>query len=269
MDRNTHPEIDDAVRRYLAAADRLLPGAVTAAALGGSVALDAYRPGASDVDVVAALDDAWRGRPDLLRRLRLLHLSQVPRVAGRLARGLGFSATVNTSFVWASDLRRPVTAIEPVASHVGEIFDPRGAFDVNPVVWAELAHGGVTVRGPGVAEWGLAPEPDLLAGWTRDNLRAYWSPLADRVARGSRPLRAERVSWCLAGPARMHVTTTSGTVVSKADGARRARATFPEHAPILGVALAHLAGSAVPVQPPRDQWREQTIAAMREIIAAA
>ena len=67
--------------------------------------------------------------------------------------------------------------------------DPRGAFDVNPVVWAELAHGGVTVRGPGVAEWGLAPEPDLLAGWTRDNLRDYWSPLADRVARGSRPLR--------------------------------------------------------------------------------
>ncbi|WEL92493.1 nucleotidyltransferase domain-containing protein, partial [Tsukamurella tyrosinosolvens] len=71
MDRNTHPEIDDAVRRYLAAADRLLPGAVTAAALGGSVALGAYRPGASDIDMVAALDDAWRGRPDLVRRLRL------------------------------------------------------------------------------------------------------------------------------------------------------------------------------------------------------
>ena len=255
MDPNAHPEIDDAVRRYFAAADRLLPGAVAAAALGGSVALGAYRAGASDLDLVAALDESWRGRSDLVRRLRLLHLSQVPRVAGRVVRGLGFSATVNTSFVWASDLRRPVTEIDPVASHVGEIFDRRGAFDVNPVVWAELAHGGVTVRGPDVATWGLAPEADRLADWTRTNLRDYWLPLADRTERGTRPLRAGRVAWCITGPARMHVTTTSGTVVSKADGARRARATFPEHAPILGVALAHLAGSAVPVQPPRDQWR--------------
>ncbi|MGX9294183.1 hypothetical protein [Tsukamurella paurometabola] len=264
-----HPEIDDAVRRYLTAADRLLPGAVTAAALGGSVALDAYRPGASDLDMVAALDDTWRGRPGLTNRLRMLHLSQVPRIAGRIARGLGVSATVNTSFIWASDLRRPVTEITPVASHVGEIFDPRGAFDVNPAVWAELAVGGATVRGPDVASWGLDPEPDRLAEWVRGNLRDYWLPLACRVERGVRPLRAGRVAWCLAGPARMHVTTTTGVVVSKADGARRARALFPSHAPILGVALAHLTRSAAPAQPPRDQWRALTVAAMREIIAAA
>ncbi|GAA1070655.1 nucleotidyltransferase domain-containing protein [Tsukamurella spumae] len=269
MNPNAHPEIDDAVRRYLTAADRLLPGSVTAAALGGSVALGAYRPGASDLDLVAVLDDSSRGRPGLMRRLRLLHLSQVPRVAGRIARGLGFSATVNTSFVWASDLRRPVTRIDPVASHVGEIFEARRAFDVNPVVWAELIHGGVTVRGPDVAAWGLDPEPDLLAAWTRANLRDYWLPLADRVAGGSRPLSAGRVAWCLTGPARMLVTTMTGTVVSKADGARRAREAFPAHAPILGVALAHLAGSWAPAAPPRDQWRALTGVAMREIIAAA
>ncbi|KXP11008.1 hypothetical protein AXK57_06450 [Tsukamurella pulmonis] len=266
---NVHPEIDDAVRRYLATADRLVPGAVTAAALGGSVALGAYRPGASDIDLIAAVDDAWRGRSDLIRRLRLLHLSQVPRVAGRVARGLGFSATINTSFVWTSEVPDPVTTIQPIASHVGEIFDARGAFDVNPAVWSELAAGGVTVRGPALEQWNLDPEPARLVDWTRGNLRDYWLPLADRTARGRRPLTQSRVAWCLTGPARMHVTTTTGTVVSKADGARRARRSFPEHAPILGVALAHVARAATPTAPPPDQWRALTVAAMREIIDAA
>ncbi len=264
-----HPEVAEAVDRYLSAADRLLPGAVTSAALGGSVALGAHRPGASDIDLIAALDDSWRGRPDLMRRLRLLHLSQVPRLLPRILRGLGVSATVNTSFVWASDLASPVTTIRPVASHVGEIFDARGAFDVNPVMWWEILAGGVSVRGPAVQSWGLDPEPAQLRGWTRRNLLDYWSPLADRLGRGPLPLRAGRVAWCLSGPARMHVTVRTGTVVSKADGARLAVHDFPAHAPILRVGIAHLEGTDVPPSPPPAQWRESTVAAMREIIGAA
>ena len=115
--------------------------------MAGSVALGAYRPNRSDIDIVAVIGDDWRDRRDLIVRLRLLHLSQLPRLALRAARGRGFSACCNVSFIWKSDLTRPVTGIRPIASHTGEIFEANRAFDVNPVVWKELVDGGIVVRG--------------------------------------------------------------------------------------------------------------------------
>ncbi|HIW90514.1 MAG TPA: DUF4111 domain-containing protein [Candidatus Corynebacterium avicola] len=261
--------IDRAVTSYLAAADRLLPGAGTDLAVAGSTALGAYRDGASDIDLVAVLDDQWRGRRDLIPRLRLLHLSQGPRILGRLVRGLGVSATCNVSFVWNSELRLPVSQLRPVASHVGELFQPQGSFDVNPVVWHELVNGGITVRGRDVAEWGLDPEPDRLKPWVRKNLQFYWTSLADKAEHGRLPFRASRVEWCLLGPARMHATLSTGDIISKDAAGDYALDAFPQHAPILHVALAHLRQQDIPTDPPREQWREMTVVAMREIIADA
>lgn len=261
--------IDRAVTSYLAAPDRLLPGAVTDLAVAGSTALGAYRDGASDIDLVAVLDDGWRGRRSLIPRLRLLHLSQGPRILGRLVRGLGLSATCNVSFVWGSELTLPVSHIRPAASHVGELLQPGRAFDVNPVVWQELVSGGIAVHGRNVAEWGLDPEPDMLKPWIRKNLEYFWTPLADKEEQGRRPFRTSRVEWCLLGPARMHATLATGEIISKDAAGEYALERFPQYAPLLRVALAHLRQQDVPTDPPKEQWRETTVRAMREIIADA
>ena len=260
-------EVRRAGRSYLDAADRLLPGAITGVVVGGSVALGAYRPKASDIDLIATLDDAWRERSDLIPRLRALHLSQLPRLLGRAVRGMGISACCNTSFVWDSEITRPVTQIEPIASHGGEIFNPRGAFDVNPVIWHELEHGGIALRGGDVSTWGLDPQPDELRPWTLNNLLGYWKPLMLRTERGRGALGAGRVQWRLLGPARMHATLTTGEVISKQEAGARALGLFPHHAPILGVALAHLSGENAPSAPPKSEWRRLTAVCMREIIS--
>src|SRR5699024_12388418 len=75
-----------ATRSYLRASDQLLPGGIIACAVGGSLALGCYRPGRSDIDLVAVIADEWATRADLIRRLRLLHLSQIPRLVLRAAR---------------------------------------------------------------------------------------------------------------------------------------------------------------------------------------
>ncbi len=260
-------EVRRATGPYLASADRLLPGAITGVAVAGSVALGAYRPKASDIDLIATVDDDWRGHSGLIPRLRALHLSQFPRLLGRAIRGMGVSACCNTSFVWDSEITRPVTQIEPIASHVGEIFDPRGAFDVNPVIWHELQHGGIALRGEDVSTWGLDPEPDKLRAWTLNNLLGYWKPLMRRTERGRGALGAGRVQWRLLGPARMHATLTTGEVISKQEAGARALGLFPHHAPILGVALAHLGGENAPSAPPKSEWRRLTVACMRDIIS--
>ena len=258
-------EVARATYAYLRAADRLLPGGITACAATGSLALGAYREGVSDIDLVAVVDDKWRGRRTPIPRLRLLHLSQFPRVAGRVVRGFGTSATCNTSFIWASDVGRPVSEIRPVASHVGEQFVAGRSFDVNPVMWSELVGGGIALRGPEVSRWGLFPEPDAVAKWTRKNLRSYWLPLADGLDVRRRPLTPGNVAWLVCGPARMHATITTGDIISKDEAGRRAREIFPQHTEIIDVALAARRGEKPPHAPPRKEWGARTSAVMREI----
>lgn len=78
MPRTLPAEASRAIRTYLRAADRILPGGIIACAVSGSIALGAYRPGRSDIDLVAVIAEEWRHRRDLIARLRPLHLSQLP-----------------------------------------------------------------------------------------------------------------------------------------------------------------------------------------------
>ena len=267
MDSTLPEEASRSVESYLRVADRLLPGAVIACAVGGSIALDAYRPGRSDIDVIAVLSDEWKDHCSLMARLRLLHLSQVPRLTVRAARGLGFSACCNTVFVWQSEISRAVTEIHPVASHVGEVFDAQGAFDVNPVIWKELIDGGISVRGGPVSDWSLDSEPGELRNWVARNVREYWAPLAESARGGRRTLSAGAVEWCLLGPARMHYTLLTGEIISKEGAGRHALEAFPDHSAIIEVALAQLRSDPLPTTPLRDQWRALTASAMESIIA--
>ncbi|WP_209324397.1 hypothetical protein [Brevibacterium renqingii] len=267
-----------ATRSYLRAADRLLPGGVVACAVGGSLALRYYRPGRSDIDLVAVVADEWATRADLIRRLRLLHLSQMPHLALRAVRGKGISACCNTVFIRQSDISRPVSAISPIASHVGEIFEPGAGFDVNPVVWKELVDGGITIRGRSVDRWGLDPEPDSLRPWIRSNLRKYWAPLAAQLRTRPRTtaralparqgLSAGSVEWCVLGPARMHHTLMTGKIIGKERAGIHMLEAFPQHAPITEVALAKIRGERIASPPSRQERRELTASAMGDVLAA-
>ncbi|MGO3064897.1 MAG: nucleotidyltransferase domain-containing protein [Brevibacterium linens] len=278
------PDAATAIRSYLRIADQVLPGGIIACAVTGSIALGAYRPGRSDIDLVAVIADEYRTRPDLLRRLRLLHLSQVPRLVVGAARGRGVSACCNTVFIAESEVGRPVTQIRPIASHTGEVFDSNSAFDVNPVTWKELVDGGITVRGRPIAEWDVDAQPEALRPWIRTNLREYWTPLAaqlrDRPSRspGSlvrrfvtspRGLSAGSVEWCVLGPARMHHTLATGEIIGKEEAGFHALTAFPQHAPITEVALAKVRGARIPSAPSRRQWRGLTASAMDDMITAS
>jgi hypothetical protein len=244
---------DDArprVDRYLRHVDRFLPGRVLGLYVVGSAALDAYRPGHSDIDVVAVTDGTFGA--DAMRRLRLVQVAAgADSVAGSLARGrLKIPGTVNAVYVAAGDLSRPVTSIVPVASHVGHELHAGRGFDVNPVVWSVLTTRGIPVRGPDPAGLGLDPEPGALRDWNLANLQEYWAPWAAGVV--ARP-RARRlgarslVSWGVLGAPRLHCTVATGEVVSKEAAGEYALATFDDRwRPVIEEGLAYRTGGPSP-----------------------
>jgi hypothetical protein len=229
---------EQAAAGYLALADRLLPGHVTALYLVGSAALGAFRPGRSDVDLVVVLD----GDVDA-RRLRALHLLSGARTATRAlsARQAPLTGTCNAVFVRAADLGRPVTEIPPVGSHVGhEVWIGR-AFDVNPVTWKVLHERGIAMRGPSPSDLGLDPQPELLRQWNLDNLASYWRPWGERVLRRRTTTRPRwTIAWGVLGPPRLHHTVATGGVVAKEDAGAYALDTFDRRwHPLIRDAIAY------------------------------
>jgi hypothetical protein len=177
--------------RYLAL-DRLFPDVVTGFYGVGSVALDAYRPGRSDVDFVAVLE------PDVgppgLRRLRLQHARSGLHtgIAAIRRRRSPLTGTCNVVFIRAGDLAAPVSRIAPVASHVGHRFRTGAAgSDVSPVAWKVLAERGIPIRGPEPSSLPLDPQPEQLRSWNLQNLESYWRPCgwSGPVSVRSRPFR--------------------------------------------------------------------------------
>lgn len=205
---------------YVRALERLV-GAdhVTGFYLGGSVALDAYVPGVSDIDFVCVLDGVG-GRP-LVRRLRLLHRYASVRGAAHSVLRLRspLVGTLNGVFVDAADVRLPVTTIRPLASHSGPRFEVGSGFDVNPVSWSVVRDGGVAIRGAAAGDIGLDVEPDEIAPWILRNLVGFWDRWAEDAIRSpSLELRARprfSSSSAVAYVARMYRTLECGDIVSK------------------------------------------------------
>jgi hypothetical protein len=259
------------VERYVRWADRAVPGHVVGVYVIGSTALGAYRQGHSDLDVVAVLD-----RPVPIGRLRAVHLASWSGAAGRALRHgqVAVPGNVNAAYVVAGELRRPVTEIVPLASHVGLRFGTGEGFDVNPVMWKVLAERGITVRGVDAGELGLDPEPGVLRDWNLANLDEYWGPWAAGLAAEGGPWWRSSgwlASWGSLGAPRLHATIATGDVLSKEAAGEYALATFgDEWRPVVEEGLAYRRGEPSPGHyRDRGQRLRATAAFVQEVVRSA
>jgi hypothetical protein len=243
-----HPLAERNAREYLAIADGLFGSRVVGFYVVGSAAYGEFKPNRSDVDFVAVLDEHVAGDCRVMRKAQLRSMARVGIRA--LARGhVQGVGGCNGVYVTEADLRRPVTEIEPVGSHSGHLHHCGKAFDVNPVQWTTFARHGIALRGPAPSDLGLDPQPELLRQWNLDNLNAYWKAESERTASGKpyqrlRPFGARWITaWVVLGPARMHHTVATGSIVSKEHAGEYALDTFgSEWHPIIGEALAYVRG---------------------------
>ncbi|MEV7012045.1 aminoglycoside adenylyltransferase domain-containing protein [Streptosporangium sp. NPDC051022] len=215
--------LDDGVSRvcdaYLELADRHVPGLVGGLYLQGSIALGDYRPGKSDIDFVAVVDE----RPDA-ELLRRVHAELRKRHARPFFDGL---------YVTREDLRRDPEKTPAGPSVHRWRFTEESRAERHLVTWHVLARGGVAVRGPSVAELGVHLDPDALAHRTRENMATYWTRW---VANSSRPLSSwgiasfsdHQTSWGALGVTRLRQTLATGEIASKTAAGEYALETFDE-----------------------------------------
>ncbi len=203
---------------WLARIDTAAPGLVPGLYLRGGLAFGEWVPGQSDVDFVATL--ARRPSRDDLQAIATSHVvvhEEHPEVP------------FDGAHLLASDLTADPELCPDVPCVLHAHFDEETRSDINPVTWHELAHRGITVRGPAIGELGVWTSDERLADFTRGNLDTYWRANAEGLA--TLPPEGETewaCCWCVLGVARLHHLLVTGEMTTKSGAGRWGLTYYPE-----------------------------------------
>lgn len=187
---------------HLRLLDELTPGLVTDLLITGSIALDDYRAGMSDIDFVAVM--AAEPTQEELAILPHVH-KQLP-----------MRPSYDGIYLSQAQLTYPPVAAPQILA--GD-FDPaKSAGQLTPVTWLELSRYAIPIRGQRPA---VKVDEHELREWLRGNLSGYWTKWmlnAGERLRGlpaDEPIAKHRIIWGVLGPGRLRYTLATGDVISK------------------------------------------------------
>lgn len=215
-----------ALDEYLAGLDRALPpNAVAGVYLIGSVALDDYRPGQSDLDILTLTARALT--EEELSALERLH---PPNYRTRPA--------CEAHYVPLEFVGKLPPEYAPGRAYVGLDGEfKRGGDSEELVAWAVLAQCGITVRGPEAASLDPAPDEAELRAWTHRKLESYYRAETGRLREGivkqgtlDSRMPAPFVVEMATGAGRLHRTISTGEIISKTRSADYTAELFPRYA---------------------------------------
>ena len=213
--------------RFLAAFEARYPGCLQGRYLVGSIALDDFQPGRSDVDFVAVtrepvgFDDVAPIHADLATTRPVFDGIYVTEdeLHARPDRDQGGVAVIEG---------RPIAG-----SHA----------ERHPVTWLTLARHAVAYHGPAPSDAWIGADLAAAQAYSRSNLVEYWQPwiearrsLAFRA--GAHALTLDAVAWSVLGISRLHAMIAQGAILSKTAAGLYALEAFPEHRSIIECALA-------------------------------
>jgi hypothetical protein len=245
---------------YLHLADKRLPGRISGLYLVGSVALDDYRRGQSDVDFVAVSEAAFG--PLELEQLGRLH-REMRRMIPR--------PNLDGVYVTWDELQADPASLSVPFYRDGR-FASSGGFAANPVTWYILQRFGIAVRGP--VKPVVRHDDALLRRWCRENLQSYWAGWVHRAR--THPIRRlysltrQATVWGVLGVTRLHATLRTGKVFSKtAAGSYALRVFPPRWSVVIKEASGSRSGRAAVSYRNIFERRREALAFMEYVIADA
>lgn len=231
---NLPSEVAATTSQYLELIDKALPDQVVGLYLTGSIPLDDFRPGRSDIDGVVVVAEPLKDA----EAAREVH-AQLPD-----------KPAFDVTYLTADDLASPPDASKPVVFTLDGVFKeaPSGG-PVNPVLWSELARQSLAVRtAPGLV---VLDDHEALVEFTRRNLESFWTSQYDQLEAWASSAPEDEVvtdwvmPWVVLGVPRLHALLATGKIVSKTGAGEHALTTFPEWSNLITRCLQHRAGHPI------------------------
>lgn len=204
------------INKLIRALQFRVPGLVQSVYLYGSVALDAYVEGTSDIDFIAIVTkpltaELQQGIADAHRDVE----AELPK------------SDLMGAYLQKEHLGVPVSGIRPLTIYYEKKLhtDGQGA-DLNPITWYLLKNRGICVYGP-TAAFDYDVPAESLARYVIQNMNSYWlgwvNRLAERLGDPNlscsdtlvKDMMDEAVEWCVLGMLRQLYTIRERGITSK------------------------------------------------------
>lgn len=204
MAANIPQPVQPVLREYLRLAHDALPGLLVGLYLHGSLALDAFTPGLSDIDFITITS----------RRCSASDIVALRAVHERLTQRYPETPLEGSYLQWP-DLGRLEDAIPPHPHIHDGILHPSGYHDINSVTWWILKHHGIAVVGPPPAQLDMYVDLDDLIVRMRHNLNSYWASFTTTPRRMVWLLDDYGIQWAVLGVLRQFYTFREHAITSK------------------------------------------------------
>ncbi|MED1203412.1 aminoglycoside adenylyltransferase domain-containing protein [Heyndrickxia acidicola] len=216
-------EAEAIVREYVMLMEEAFPSQLEGLYIHGSIALDAYVPGLSDVDFIA------------ITRKRLTERESriISGIHQKLANKWSAPEMDGCYITW-EDIGRTSPVKDVLYFHFNGGRVQEGAH-FNSITWWILRHYGIKIAGPEPMELNLEVEAQNLVSYVLENMNTYWTRriqmLEYLIHSGILPPEDEihsEIEWSVLGMLRQFYTIKEHGIVSKLDAGRYALHHIPE-----------------------------------------
>jgi hypothetical protein len=210
-----HPA-QQALSEYIAMVHAALPGLLEGVYIHGSVALQAYTPGLSDIDFISITSRRCTGADiDTLRALHHTLVQRYPQVQ------------LEGGYLLTQDVGCFEDSIPPHPHIHDGIFHTAGYHDINAVTWWILKHRGIAIYGPPLDHFDIQIDWERLLADMHHNLNSYWASFTRNPRRVAWLLNDYGIQWAVLGVLRQFYTFRKHAITSKVGAGRYAL----EHTP--------------------------------------
>jgi len=193
-----------ALEDYLALVHTALPGLLEGVYIHGSLALNAYTPGLSDIDFISITSRRCTANDiDALRALHHTLLQRYPQ------------AQLEGCYLLAQDIGRFEDTMPPHPYVHDGIFQAKGYHDINAVTWWILKHRGIAVYGPPAGQFDIQIDWEQLLTDMHHNLNTYWANFTSNPRRMAWLLNDYGIQWAVLGVLRQFYTFRERAITSK------------------------------------------------------
>lgn len=234
------------LNEYIALVQATLPDLLTGVYVHGSLALNAYNPGLSDIDFISITSRRCTAAD--IDSLRALHHTLVQRYP---------QAQLEGCYLLAQDLGRYEDSMPPHPYVHDGIFQASGYHDINAVTWWILKHRGIALYGPLPNQFDIQVDWERLLADMHHNLNTYWAGFTSNPQRMTWLLNDYGIQWAVLGVLRQFYTFRERAITSKSDaGTYGIMHTPPQWHQLIQEAINIRAGSA------RSSYRSRIVRAI-------
>ncbi len=255
--------VQNILNDYITRFNRQIPNTLEGLYLHGSIALNAYVEGSSDIDFIAVINKS-------LTELDVKVISNLHKILNQKYKGTGMDGC----YLLVEDVGKSQYEVKNCL-YVNEGKIKWSNDGINPITWWILKNKGIPILGPSLDTYNFNVDESILVDYVLENMNTYWAERLKTIRKYKaisfllpNKIVDLEVEWSITGMLRQLYTLQEHDIVSKVDASKYAVKHLPERwHTIIKEAINIREGSSMRYCNSKRQRIDETIQCMDYILS--